>query len=69
MVFPRDGREPGSEIRIELGIGVERALGEHDEVVVAVQLVGEREVFAGEQLILLRGEGHLLVVALEHGDA
>ena len=37
-------REPGAQVGIELGVGVERALGEHDEVVVAVQLVGEREV-------------------------
>ena len=39
-----DVGEPGSEVGIEIGVGVERAFGEHDEVVVAVQLVGQREM-------------------------
>ena len=61
--------DPRPQRRVLLRIGVERRLGEHDEVVVAAQAVGEREVLLGEALVGLLRQRQLLVVALEHRDA
>ena len=57
-----------AQVRVDLGVGVERRLREHDEVVVALELLGEREVLLGEELVDLLGQRQLLVVALEHRD-
>ena len=65
----RNGGERAAEIGVELGVGVERTLREHDEVVVPAQATGEGEVVVGELLALLLREAQFAVVALEHRDA
>ena len=67
--FGRDVDERGREARVDLGVGVERRLREHHEVVVPVELVGEREVLVGERLVDLLRQRQLLVVALEQREA
>ena len=64
-----DGRQRATEIGVELGVGVERTFGEHDEVVVPAQVSGEREMVLRELLVLLLREAQLAVVALERRDA
>jgi hypothetical protein len=66
VVFCGNRSELVVEVRVDFGVGVERALRKDDEVERPLELVGQREVVGGKPLIDLVRERQLLVVTLQH---
>ena len=71
VVLAGEGEQLGLQLRVRLGVGLERRLGEDDEVVVALQPARELEVLAGQvaRVDLGLGEPPVLVVPLEQREA